>query len=237
VELASITLARRRPDAPAPLAKLWQLNLNQPSDDRSLLARLEFPVAPPQSLRVRIFKTTAERQAWHIQLSRGGISVVNRRFYVLRFRARASGARSIYASVGKAYGDYGNLGLYDEVFVTKNWELFQLTFDAKGTEPNARIAFDLGKTAQDVEISEVSLALTSAEVSDSQNDDAAVANSGSGNQWIVGAPDSDADVPTPQDPLVQKNLWPQLLLKPAWILVLLWCSGFLSKRASVEQEC
>lgn len=224
VELGSVALVQQAPGAPPPLATVWQLSLNGPVTDRSSLARLEFPIAPSQSLRVRIFKTTPERQPWHIQLNRPGVVVVKDQEYVLRFRARASANRPINVAVGRAYGDYRSLGLYREVAVTENWQPFEFVFNPTDGDANARIFFDLGEDGHGVELSDVTVT-RSDEITPAPKEGQSVSANPNGS---TGELIDEGRTGTASRITVSRwTPWLQIFSKPLWILILLWCSGWL----------
>lgn len=232
VELAAINLEERSPTAPLPPAAVWQLSVNAPVAERSALARLEFPIDPPQSLRVKIFKTTRERQAWNLQLNQPNLAVVKDHEYVLRFRARAAAARPISVALGRAYGDYDTLGFYREVALTKNWQPFEFIFSPTVGDGNARIFFDLGQEAHDVELADIVLATSGdIELAAKQvaNPPAGATPSGKPNGAVAGG--------AHQAPVSQRSLWLQVVAKPLWMLILLWCSHWLPiKREAFHDE-
>src|SRR5581483_6417775 len=135
----------------------WELRINGQWEDVWTLPQLEFPLDVPHAMRVRIPRITTDRIPWHIQLYRGTVAVVKNERYVLHFRARADGVRSIHAAVGRAHGDWASLGLYKEVWLSGEWQQFDLAFQATDDDSNSQIFFNLGQEAHDVEFSAVRL--------------------------------------------------------------------------------
>ena len=226
VELNSVTLVRQPPDATPPMARVWELNQYRPTDDSPVLAQLEFPGTPPQSLRVRILRTTRERLSWHIQLARPGVAVVKGKFYILRFRARSRAYRTINAAVGRAHGDWASLGLYQLVPITTEWERHSLTFQATENESNARILFDMGHRAEDVEISNITLLPTDAAIPDFAS------NTSYQGEIIFGGDDVEEPATPPQNAVFRGTIWLQIIGKPLLLLILLWSSRLIGARSA-----
>jgi uncharacterized membrane protein len=236
VELESVVLRKVEPGDASLLSILWQLNIHGSWEDSASSPRLEFPPDSPQIMRVRIKKLTKERVPWQIQLIRIGVSIIKGEPYQLSFRARAAGARSMYAAVGRAYGDYGSLGLYQEVALTKEWQPFTFAFTPNDGDANARIFFDLGQDARWVEISDVALLSQTDRAnhaSETAQSPAPMANSDP-SVYQATAGDSLARQISVDSRRVRMHLW----WKPVWIILLVWSAGIfptspvLSRRVS-----
>jgi hypothetical protein len=199
----------------------WKLTIGQRQEGRRL-AQLDASIDPPGIMRIRIASTTPERKAWDIQLNRNGISVLKDQEYRLRFHARASGVRPINAAVGRAHGDYGTLGIYREVAVMEDWQHFELGFKATADDANARIFFDVGQDPRDVELSNVTLTRNEEKA---QNGESASAspNPRSHREVTGGGRTRTSSLIA----VYTRTAWLQIFSKPLWILVLLWCSGWL----------
>ena len=109
----------------------------------------------PASMRVEI--DSAGDAGYDIQLNRPHFDVKAGESYAVEFRARAERPRTISVGVAEAHQPWNGLGLYRSVEVTAEWSEFRAEFKASATDENARIHFDLGITAETVEIGSVKL--------------------------------------------------------------------------------
>lgn len=108
-------------------------------------------------------------EAWHLQLVKNNIPLEQGKRYRLSFSAAASTGRNITFYAGKASSPWNAYSGYNGVTITALQTTYTFTFTmTSGTDPAARLVFDLGTTTGGVNISSVkvealSLAVTSAE--------------------------------------------------------------------------
>jgi hypothetical protein len=85
--------------------------------------------------------TNADSVSWHIQLNQTGIKLTSNQTYTVSFWAKSSHATNADASIMRAHTDWVNLGSYQTLNLTTNWQFFTNTFQALATETNARVNF------------------------------------------------------------------------------------------------
>ena len=95
--------------------------------------------------------------AWDIQLNQLRMKVRAGASYSLAFEARADARRTIFVAVSMGRAPWSGLGLYREVTVSTEWELFEVEFVATDDESNARIHFDVGHAGDSVSVAAVAL--------------------------------------------------------------------------------
>ncbi len=111
--------------------------------------------ADPQTARIVIAK--AESQVpWNIQLNRAKVRIEPHRRYVIMFRARATGRRSICFGVAPAEAPCEQLGRHKTVQLTPEWQDFDVGFESPRSG-DARFHFNLGGNDAAVELSNVTL--------------------------------------------------------------------------------
>ena len=90
--------------------------------------------------------TNADGEAWHVQAVQTGLDLKDGKEYVLRYKARADPARSIQVNAMIDQDDWHQVGLSEEVELTKDWKDYSATFTAMDAnkEKKNRISFVLG---------------------------------------------------------------------------------------------
>lgn len=132
-----------------PRAKIWQL-----SASRHSRARMEFPKDDPQAMRMEIERKG--RSQWNIIATINGGPVKIYKKYALRFRAKADeDDRPIGFLVTQSYDPFNNLGLYEDIELTNEWEEQRFEFSSTGNDENVRIAFLVGDSTVPVELADV----------------------------------------------------------------------------------
>ena len=116
-------------------------------------------VVPPDNQdMVRIVIAKAETKiSYDVQVSLPRLRVQANEGYVVSFNARADGTRGIGCGFAKGHAPWSNLGWYNTINLTSDWQNFEETFIATEDESNGRIHFDVGVSAIDVEVSSVTL--------------------------------------------------------------------------------
>jgi glycosyltransferase involved in cell wall biosynthesis/peptidoglycan/xylan/chitin deacetylase (PgdA/CDA1 family) len=139
---------------------------HDPGDRRSLAwelrvtggneAELLLPPGQPDNLGVRIRKSTT-KDAWDIQLNQAKLPLEAESRYRLTFQARAGARRTVACGVARAHSRWDNLGLYQAIDLSGEWQTFEFEFVVVSADRNARILFDLGGAASTVELAAVAL--------------------------------------------------------------------------------
>ena len=120
------------------------------------VARLVRSPDHPDLLRVDISRNKSE-QRYDTQLNLPGLKVQANHRYILNFRARADGPRTISFGFAKGHSPWTTLGLYGEVALTTEWQRVEREFTVTEDEVDARILFDVGSSESSVELSAVTL--------------------------------------------------------------------------------
>ncbi len=120
------------------------------------VGELVLPPDNPDAIRVAIRKGGTQ-DTWGIQLNQDRFTVKAHHRYSLTFRARADSPRNITVGFSKAHEPWSNLGLWQNIALTKEWKSFEEEFTPGADEDNARIHFDVGSSDVSVELSHVSL--------------------------------------------------------------------------------
>jgi hypothetical protein len=89
----------------------------------------------------RVSVTNPDTVGWYIQLNQPNIRLTSNQVYTISFWAKSSPATNADASVMRAHDDYINLGSYQWLALTTNWQAFTNAFQAAATETNARVNF------------------------------------------------------------------------------------------------
>lgn len=114
-------------------------------------------ISPAESELVRVTIESAATEApWDIQLNRA-TSIEAFHHYMMVFRARARGPRSICFGITEAKSPPDNLGKHKYVRLTPEWQTFQLIFGPIPRGGDARIHFDVGGSATEVELCDFAL--------------------------------------------------------------------------------
>ena len=112
---------------------------------------------PGQPGVFRVTMPTSSGVRWHVQLNGPGVPLTLGETYVVTFRARAFGTRSISVGVAQAHVSWENLGFYRDVAVDTTWKSFSERFNATASDTRTRLHFDLGVSAETVELTEMSI--------------------------------------------------------------------------------
>jgi hypothetical protein len=97
--------------------------------------------------------------SWHIQLTRGGISLVGGVEYLLRYRIRASSPREYTVAVSMAHDPWEGLGIYQGAAAGTEWESVLEPFTATVTDDLARFQMDLGGDTADVFVTDLEVTM------------------------------------------------------------------------------
>ena len=132
-------------------AKRWHLHVGGGS-----IASLVFPPHDTEMVRIAIASAPTKTR-WDVQLNQPGLKVTSQGQYAVHLRARADEPRSIMVGLAQAHNPWNNLGLYQMIALTPQWQSFEQAFVASADEDNARIHFDLGGSSIPVELTAISL--------------------------------------------------------------------------------
>jgi hypothetical protein len=90
--------------------------------------------------------TNADGEAWHVQAVQTGLDLKDGKAYVLRYKAKAEPARSIQVNAMIDQDDWHQIGLSEDVELTKDWKDYSTTFTAMDAnkEKKNRVTFVLG---------------------------------------------------------------------------------------------
>jgi MoaA/NifB/PqqE/SkfB family radical SAM enzyme len=131
-------------------ASLWSLSTAPGS-----AAELTFGSTEPDMVRVTISQA-ATQSPWDIQLNRATPIDANHH-YMITFRARARAPRPMCFGVTRAQSPREEMGKHKHVRLTSEWQTFQMVFGPIPRGGDARIHFDIGGSATDVEIEDFTL--------------------------------------------------------------------------------
>lgn len=142
-------------------SKEWRLEKHSGAEATLEVGPVEGANPDPQHVngapRLRIVTSKPGQEAWHVQLSQGGLQLRDEESYTLTFKARADAEMTISVAASQAHEPWEVLGT-KQVKVTREWQQLRFSFEPKQGDDNARIVFGgLGKQAGAVEIADVSL--------------------------------------------------------------------------------
>jgi hypothetical protein len=120
------------------------------------IASLESDGGNPDLFRIAIARV-ATTNAYDIQVNLPGLSVKEGRSYVLSFLARADRDRHMSVGLADAEAPWADLGLYESIDLTREWQSWELRVAAARDQDNARILFDVGDCDGSVEVAAVAL--------------------------------------------------------------------------------
>jgi hypothetical protein len=135
-----------------PREAAWQLRLHHPGSQ----ARLRFPSQPSSGVRVDIDQADVPTP-WHVQVTLGRLVLRRGERYLGTFRARADRPRAISYGVSQAHPPWEGLGWYRRKQIGASWQEYREEFEARQSDDQARITFDLGESPVAVEVSEVEI--------------------------------------------------------------------------------
>jgi hypothetical protein len=119
------------------LGSAWGLRQHDDGEGRVLLHE-------DRRDEVRVEVDSAGTEPWHVQLERNGFTVRSRHRYLVSFRARADQVRKVGVAVKQAHAPWEDLGFYQNVELTTDWQDYSFEFEAKQTDGNAGLSFDIG---------------------------------------------------------------------------------------------
>jgi hypothetical protein len=105
--------------------------------------------------RINVSQTTGID--WNIELAQYNRSLIQGVSYDDTFWARADTNRSISVSSQKGSPNWDNYGLYQQVWITTNWQQYTVSFTANATVSDARLQFFLGASTGTVWLDDVHL--------------------------------------------------------------------------------
>lgn len=117
-------------------------------------ARLVFPADNPDLVRIDI-ASCANDVTWDIQLSLPRYVVQAGDRLSVSFMARADRPRTVAVGFARGRAPWTNLGLYETVPLTPEWQSLAYTVTVSDGEENARVHVDAGGDAASVEIAAV----------------------------------------------------------------------------------
>ncbi len=93
-------------------------------------------------------------EGWHVQLVKNNIRLIAGKKYRFSFKAKAETTRSFTAYIGKNGNPWTTYSGYINITTVDTSQVFTFVFDQQVNDSAARIAFDFGKTATNVTISD-----------------------------------------------------------------------------------
>lgn len=100
--------------------------------------------AAVQDGRLAVDISNGGTQAWHVQLTQGGIALEKGKTYTLSFEAQARAAKPLYVKVGQAGGTYKEYAGLSVTLGTTS-QTYRKTFTmADSSDPGARVEFNVG---------------------------------------------------------------------------------------------
>lgn len=130
------------------------LRLLRVADDNT--ARLVVDPHDPDKVRIEISRA-GTHTSHDIQLNHPRLRVDPTTKYEITFSARADRPRRVSCGVAKGHAPWTNLGFYDQIELSPDWQRFQRQFTVDESEDNARIHFDVGESDIPVDLSSLSL--------------------------------------------------------------------------------
>ena len=105
--------------------------------------------------RIDVFET--DGTDWHIEMAQYNRSLIKGVTYDDTFWARADLNRYISVSSQKNSPNWDNYGLYQQIWITTNWQQYTASFTATETASDARLQFFVGQTNGTVWVDDVHL--------------------------------------------------------------------------------
>lgn len=101
---------------------------------------------------------TASKDAWHVQLNKANIQIINKKRYLVSIKAKADKDISITNYIGKNASPYNSYSGYSNLtFGIKEKEFLYTFLMNDPTDIAARITFDMGATIANISISSVKI--------------------------------------------------------------------------------
>ena len=132
-------------------ARTWDLAVMPGSS-----AELVLPPDNPALLRVAIRKGNPD-SIWAVQLMQSRFAIERQLPYFITLRARADHPRKAALMVSQHHPPWANLGLSQELKLTREWQEFREVFVARRADTNAMIVFHLAGSDVPVELAAVTL--------------------------------------------------------------------------------
>jgi hypothetical protein len=105
----------------------------------------------------RVDVTAVDNVDWHARLSQVMDDLQEAATYSVRFRARANVPRPITVFAGVDVADWHDIGLIQGVWLTEQWQTFQIEFQAKNLAATNVLQLNLGARPGTVWIADVSV--------------------------------------------------------------------------------
>ncbi len=116
--------------------------------------------------KLNVSLTSGGTESWHAQLVKNNIPIKMGSMYRISFKVQAGSGRSISTNVGKASDPWNSYSGYHGFGIGTAEENYSYSFTMnEGTDLNARLVFDLGKSNVDISITEIKIELISFEPS------------------------------------------------------------------------
>lgn len=118
------------------------------------IARLSAIPGKPRGRRIEIGHRVPGEN-WQIQLALRSFRVEAKKQYTVRFMARADKPRTLSFGAGQDHNPYNNIGLYQTVSLTTEWQPISTTFTANLSDPNVKLHFDINEHEAAVELDQI----------------------------------------------------------------------------------
>lgn len=107
---------------------------------------------------IRWVATERGTENWHLQLSSRRVPIAPGKSYLLQFRARSATENVVNISSARAGGSYNQLGLQEDMALTKDWQsfVFRIAIPAGDLPEGVRLVFSLKNQMGEVEITDFS---------------------------------------------------------------------------------
>ncbi len=149
VDMRGIKLTRRpiqtsleKMTASARLPYRWTLGV--PAESKA-------KVTEDRTVSVRIDKNTS-KEPWELNIHRAGYQFEAGREYIVRFRARASQARTVEFIALRDRAPWTYVLPPEEIPITTEWQEFEFPLESEEGEPRGMVQFNLGASDADVQI-------------------------------------------------------------------------------------
>jgi hypothetical protein len=96
-------------------------------------------------------------ESWHIQLMKSGMKLAAGKKYRFSVKVKADSQRTATCYIGMNAEPWSSYSGYNSVLLTDTFFVYNYLFDMKSADNNARIVFDIGKSASGITVAEVKL--------------------------------------------------------------------------------
>jgi hypothetical protein len=96
------------------------------------------------------------KETWKVSLAQKGLLVEEGKEYLLEFRARAQGERTMFCTLSQSQAPYANLGLGRSCDIDEAWRMFRFRFRATMSDQSAQVRFEMAASNKDVDLQGVS---------------------------------------------------------------------------------